>query len=250
MALPCALCCPLSRNASADNFVPRKTPVKFTPQRRCQSASVASSRLMPRKTPALLTRMSRPPKRSVTAAIAVVQSSSRVTSRRVYIASPPALSIARTVSRPRSSSTSPTATFAPASAIRRAVSAPIPRAAPEISATLPSRRFITAPRTSIAKRDSVAFAWCLVHRQHSSASPSPPFRGEREGPVAQRWEGEVGGAADPPPHPDPLRPRGRRERGAGFTAKLPQCYDIVVIVSTGLRVGGLEPWLKVRKLFS
>ena len=25
-------------------------------------------------------------------------------------------------------------------------------------------------------------------------SPSPPFRGEREGPVAQRWEGEVGGA--------------------------------------------------------
>ena len=25
-------------------------------------------------------------------------------------------------------------------------------------------------------------------------SPSPPFRGEREGPVAQRWEGEVGDA--------------------------------------------------------
>ena len=23
--------------------------------------------------------------------------------------------------------------------------------------------------------------------------PSPPFRGKREGPVAQRWEGEVGG---------------------------------------------------------
>src|SRR6266851_8531771 len=23
-------------------------------------------------------------------------------------------------------------------------------------------------------------------------NPSPPFRGEREGPVAQRWEGEVG----------------------------------------------------------
>jgi len=22
--------------------------------------------------------------------------------------------------------------------------------------------------------------------------PSPPFRGEREGPVAERWEGEVG----------------------------------------------------------
>jgi hypothetical protein len=23
-------------------------------------------------------------------------------------------------------------------------------------------------------------------------SPSPPFRGEREGPSAERWEGEVG----------------------------------------------------------
>src|ERR1700730_7258497 len=34
------------------------------------------------------------------------------------------------------------ATFAPALAMRRAVSAPMPRAAPEIKATLPSRRFI------------------------------------------------------------------------------------------------------------
>src|SRR4029077_6022874 len=45
----------------------------------------------------------------------------------------------------RSSSTSPRATLAPASAISRAVSAPMPRAAPEISATLPSRRFIAVP---------------------------------------------------------------------------------------------------------
>jgi ceramide glucosyltransferase len=40
-------------------------------------------------------------------------------------------------------------------------------------------------------------------------SPSPPFRGEREGPVAQRWEGEVGQAANRPsvpPHPT-LSPR-------------------------------------------
>jgi hypothetical protein len=38
-------------------------------------------------------------------------------------------------------------------------------------------------------------------------SPSPPFRGEREGPVAQRREGEVGGAnhlAQRPPSPYPL----------------------------------------------
>src|SRR5580704_8785807 len=171
MALPWPLRCPLSRNAVTDNFVPRKTPVKFTPQSRCQSASVASSRLVPRKTPALLTRMSRPPNRSVTVVTTALHSSSRVTSRRVYIASPPELSIARTVSRPRSSSTSPTATLAPALAISRAVSAPIPRAAPEISATLPSRRFIAAPPNLIPRRNSVAPARRLVHRQHRRALP-------------------------------------------------------------------------------
>ena len=39
--------------------------------------------------------------------------------------------------------------------------------------------------------------------------PSPPFRGEREGPNPKGWEGEVGAAADPlvdPPHPA-LSPR-------------------------------------------
>src|SRR6516165_158400 len=49
--------------------------------------------------------------------------------------------IARAVSRPRSSNTSPIATLAPASTISRAVAAPMPRAAPEIKATLTSRRF-------------------------------------------------------------------------------------------------------------
>src|SRR6266850_3058356 len=43
-------------------------------------------------------------------------------------------------------------------------------------------------------------------------SPSPPFRGEREGPTPEAWEGEVGGAADrdvgPPPPPPPPPPAG------------------------------------------
>src|SRR5580704_2502449 len=37
--------------------------------------------------------------------------------------------------------------------------------------------------------------------------------GEREGPIAERWEGEVGVLErlwNPPPHPGLLRPRGRR----------------------------------------
>jgi hypothetical protein len=47
--------------------------------------------------------------------------------------------------------------------------------------------------------------------------PSPPFRGEREGPNPQGWEGgEVGGhSTEPgatPPHPDALHPpRAERE---------------------------------------
>ena len=42
-------------------------------------------------------------------------------------------------------------------------------------------------------------------------SPSPPFRGEREGPIAQRWEGEVGlsaSALESPTSPQPSPPPG------------------------------------------
>src|SRR5467141_2434942 len=58
------------------------------------------------------------------------------------MAASPAPAMARAVSRPRSSKTSAIATLAPASTISRAVAAPMPRAAPEMKATLPSRRFI------------------------------------------------------------------------------------------------------------
>ena len=48
-----------------------------------------------------------------------------------------------------------------------------------------------------------------VQQRHGVNGPSPPLRGEREGPNPQGWEGEVGGAADQhvgPPHPA-LSPR-------------------------------------------
>jgi hypothetical protein len=44
--------------------------------------------------------------------------------------------------------------------------------------------------------------------------PSPPFRGEREGPIAERWEGEVGiGRRSGIPHLTPTlsAPRGGEE---------------------------------------
>src|SRR5689334_2168202 len=50
-------------------------------------------------------------------------------------------------------------------------------------------------------------------------SPSPPFRGEREGPNLEGWEGEVGGAANRnvgPPHPAlSPRPAGVEGKGSG-----------------------------------
>jgi hypothetical protein len=41
-----------------------------------------------------------------------------------------------------------------------------------------------------------AAATLLNQNTRAGKSPSPPFRGEREGPVAQRREGEVGDTAD------------------------------------------------------
>jgi len=51
----------------------------------------------------------------------------------------------------------------------------------------------------------------------ADTSPSPPFRGEREGPDPQGWEGEVGGATNRlvgPPHPT-LSPRPAGGEGKG-----------------------------------
>src|SRR5437868_3381344 len=46
-------------------------------------------------------------------------------------------------------------------------------------------------------------------------SPSPPFRGEREGPVAQQGKGEVGGAANRYVGPPHLALSPRRAGGEG-----------------------------------
>jgi hypothetical protein len=55
----------------------------------------------------------------------------------------------------------------------------------------------------------------MVWPRQAVNGPSPPFRGEREGPAPEAWEGEVGDAADPldgPPHPT-LSPRAAGEEG-------------------------------------
>src|SRR6266446_1769981 len=60
----------------------------------------------------------------------------------------------------------------------------------------------------------------------ASPCPSPPACGGRgRGPAWLRREGEVGSSAcsrrgAPPPHPDPLRPQGRR---GGYSSRLSGC---------------------------
>src|SRR5580704_9511742 len=58
----------------------------------------------------------------------------------------------------------------------------------------------------------------------ADTSPSPPFRGEREGPNPQGWEGEVGGATNrlvgPLTPPSPPGQRGERGKGRVVRATL------------------------------
>src|ERR687887_1790530 len=69
---------------------------------------------------------------------ASTQSTSLVTSRCTYVASPPCCRIASSTCLPASSRRSPTTTFAPSRAKSWASTAPWPRAPPLISATFPS----------------------------------------------------------------------------------------------------------------
>ena len=86
--------------------------------------------------PALATTTSRPPKRSTVSATAAIIAPASVTSAAIPIVRSPIRSAA---SRALSASRSRTATEAPFACIWRAVSNPIPRAAPVTRATLPLR---------------------------------------------------------------------------------------------------------------
>src|SRR5713101_2322891 len=60
-----------------------------------------------------------------------------------------------------------------------------------------ARRFPTAGglRHNIAKINWLRRRASLISETRfapAEKNPSPPFRGEREGPIVQRWEGEVG----------------------------------------------------------
>src|SRR5205823_889523 len=73
---------------------------------------------------------------------------------------------------------------------------------------------------AVSRFDWIAIGSKSVVLRYRMQNPSPPFRGEREGPArASAWEGEVGSAADwgiGPPHPTlSPRPAGAEARMAG-----------------------------------
>src|SRR5215468_2430069 len=150
---------PARRIAGMAVLLPRKTPVALISMTRCHSSTGVSSTLPWPLTPALLTRMCNAPKWSSAVATACCQSASRVTSRRTNTASPPAARMSASTFRPSASRMSPMTTFAPSWANRHASTAPIPRAAPLINATLPANRIATLHSQGLCS-GSQSYGYC------------------------------------------------------------------------------------------
>jgi len=92
--------------------------------------------------PALLTRMSKPPSSFTVVSVAEAQSPSLVTSSGTKPTFAPDADSLAAVSRPRSASTSPIITEAPAAASASAMLAPMPRAPPVTSARRPFKSYL------------------------------------------------------------------------------------------------------------
>jgi hypothetical protein len=118
-------------------LVIRKAPLRCTFMTRSQSSSVILNSRLSRVIPALLTRMWMPPSSATTRAIAASTDAALLTSQPMPIAVPPSRPAA---SLAAASSRSMIATAAPSSENRLAVPNPMPRAAPVMTATRPSKR--------------------------------------------------------------------------------------------------------------
>src|SRR3984893_9845826 len=77
-------------------------------------------------------------------------------------------------------------------------------------------------------------------RQGAANLPSSPFRAEREGPSARRWEGEVGlvaGALESPTSPQPSPPPGAERE---FLGQRLRNLSRVTISAAGFSCGGFS----------
>lgn len=182
----------------------------------CQSASGKFRSVLPLTMPALLTSTSRLPNWSTAVSTAACQSPGTVTSRCTNRAAGPNW---RARAWPSASRMSPAITRAPCATSARACAAPIPRAPPLISATLPATRPMAAQGTDLAVE------WPVVARLWLGCVPSPAAgwdcqtvlprcphggtcRGRSSAPRNDSWAGQQTG----------MRPRYRRVTAAGLSA--------------------------------
>src|ERR1700756_4308382 len=150
LPLPCRYIC---RSASR---VVRKAPSRWMASRRFQSANGSSSSGATIWIPALLTSMSIRPKADTAAAMPDSTSDSLVTSIATAITRAPELSSSSAAVRAALRLTSAIATRAPAAAKVRAISLPMPLAAPVTTAVFPSSCIRLAPyRAAVLERDSL-----------------------------------------------------------------------------------------------
>ena len=133
--------------------------------------------------------------------------------------------MASTVCRPASSSTSATTSFAPACAMSFAVSPPMPRAAPEISATLPSRRFMPGfprPAGAVARFRRPAYGVARPTESRASAPLEVQPLVDRQ---ASRWRRRQSSpsSAAPSAHPFPAADQPRLARQAAGLGRRCRC---------------------------
>src|SRR5215472_2017032 len=170
---------PILRICGTAYFIPRKTPRALTPMI-CSQAAVSnrSSTALP-LIPALLTRMSSRPNSATVASTTACQLASSVTSRWWKRAVPLAATISATTLLPSSSSRSATTTVARSRAKMRAMLAPMPDAAPVISATLSASLMISSrPRFGPPSVDLDRLAHGVADRrvQYQIGHPVEPGR--------------------------------------------------------------------------
>src|SRR5271154_355532 len=139
---------PCADMVGATARIPRNEPVRLTSTTRRKSSTDVSRSGAARKTPALLMRTSTRPCVSSAQLVTASQSASLVTSWRRELALSPTSSATRPTP---SASASVSSSAAPSPAIVCAAHAPIPPAAPVISATFPLNRAIDMTTPCISR---------------------------------------------------------------------------------------------------
>src|SRR5262245_9041349 len=183
---------PASRMAGTAYFMPRNTPLAFTPISASQAAVLVMSGSNVPLIPALLTSRSSFPNAVTAVFTAFCHSDSLVTSSFTNRAWPPAAAIFSTTWRASSSRTSATTTRAPSRAKIVASLCPIPLAPPVISATFPASLMPPSVDMDLPPRMTAGAAG----EDGRGRVEKDPFPHRGDGPARARMEPSRSGEAD------------------------------------------------------